>query len=148
MLIKERLDLSPELREIDQQIEDAELALRATIISTLEGNMTLLPSHVMKKTEERIERASRKNAALDLEHFQTMEGRLEFCDFRELQDTIVSKQLWTKFEPRFKSKGTLSIKFDQLAELRNSIRHSRGVSQMAQKEGEAAIIWFQQVLVK
>jgi hypothetical protein len=33
-----------------------------------------------------------------------------------------------------------------LAELRNGIRHSRAVSAVTQKEGEAAILWFEQLL--
>jgi hypothetical protein len=61
---------------------------------------------------------------------------------------MVSKQLWLQFEPRFISKGTLEVKFGQLAELRNSIRHSRTVTNIERMEGEAAILWFSQVLAK
>jgi hypothetical protein len=148
LLIKERLDLPPQLREIDEQIEQTELALRDTIIKTLEGDITLLPPHVIQKIEERIERESRKNAAIDIEKYKTLAGFLEYCDLRELQDTIVSKQLWTRFESQFASKGTLDVKFSQLAELRNSIRHSRSVSQVTRMEGEAAILWFKPILAK
>ena len=35
---------------------------------------------------------------------------------------------------------------NQLAELRNSIRHSRSVDEITEKEGEAAILWFKKVL--
>ena len=42
----------------------------------------------------------------------------------------------------------LITKFDQLAELRNGIRHSRDVSEVVRKEGEAAIVWFRQVFSK
>ena len=38
------------------------------------------------------------------------------------------------------------MKFDQLADLRNSLRHSRTVTDIARKEGEAAIIWYLEVL--
>jgi hypothetical protein len=34
----------------------------------------------------------------------------------------------------------------QLAELRNCIRHSRAVDDVTRKLGEAAILWFHQVL--
>ena len=72
--------------------------------------------------------------------------RVEYCDLRELQDTILSKMLWQGFEKRFANKETLSAKFGQLAELRNGIRHSRSVDEVTRKEGEAAILWFKQVL--
>lgn len=53
---------------------------------------------------------------------------------------------WLKFEARFGTKEALIAKFDQLAELRNCIRHSRTVSEIVKKEGEAAILWFKEVL--
>jgi hypothetical protein len=59
-----------------------------------------------------------------------------------------SKSLRPLFEPRFSTKESLVAKFDQLAELRNGIRHSRAVSEIVRKEGEAAILWFGQVLTK
>ena len=85
---------------------------------------------------------------MDAERYATLEGKLEYFDLRELQDTITSKALWTRFEPSFYNIETLVKKFDQLAELRNGIRHSRSVSEITHKEGEAAILWFQQVLSK
>jgi hypothetical protein len=60
----------------------------------------------------------------------------------------VSKALWPDFDRRFANKETLLAKFGQLAELRNGIRHSRTVDEITRKEGEAAILWFEQVLRK
>jgi hypothetical protein len=42
----------------------------------------------------------------------------------------------------------LIIRFNQLAELRNGIRHSRSVDEITRKEGEAAILWFNHVIGK
>jgi hypothetical protein len=148
LLIKERLDLAPQLRELDATTEEIELTLRRTIETALSGDISLLPQHVLQKVDERITRAAKKSAALDIESFRTLSGKLEYFDLRELQDTITSKALWVKFEPRFANKEELSRKFDQLAELRNSIRHSRAVSEIVRKEGEAAILWFRRVLKK
>jgi hypothetical protein len=50
------------------------------------------------------------------------------------------------FAPHFGSKEMLAMRFGQLAELRNGIRHSRSVDEMTQKDGEAALLWFEQVL--
>ena len=38
------------------------------------------------------------------------------------------------------------MKFGRLAEFRNGIRRSRSVDEVKRKEGEAAILWFKQVL--
>ena len=77
-----------------------------------------------------------------------MAGKLEYSDLRELENIIISKPHWPKFQERYQAKEPLIAKFNQLAELRNSIRHSRQVDDVARKEGEAAILWFEQVLNK
>jgi hypothetical protein len=101
---------------------------------------------VLQKIEERLQTAAKKNAALDLERYGTLLGKLEYADIRELQDTITNKLLWQRFEGRYANKETLFKRFGQLADLRNGIRHSRSVDEVTRKEGEAAILWFQQVL--
>ena len=146
LLIKERLDLAPHLRELDESIETIELGLRKSITKVLSGEYSKLPSHILQKVDERIQRAAKKNAALDLNGFDTLKGKLEYCDLRELQDIITGKALWPLFQDIFNSKESLIAKFGQFAELRNAIRHSRSVDEITRKEGEAAIIWFNKVL--
>lgn len=146
LLVKERLDLPPRLRELDAQIEAVELALRRTIAEALEDDPLRLPTQIQPKLEERIQAAARKNPAFDLEHYQTLTGRLEYCDLRELEATIVNKALWPLFQTRFASKEALATRFGQLAELRNGIRHSRRVDDVTRKDGEAALLWFRKVL--
>lgn len=148
LLIKERLDLPPQLRELDAATEQVELNLRKLVATTLSGDVSQIPQHVLQKVDERIAGAVKKNAALDAEQYQTLVGKLEYFDLREVQGTITSKALWQRFEPRFTNKEALNAKFEQLAELRNSIRHSRAVSEVARKEGEAALLWFKQVLAR
>jgi len=105
-----------------------------------------LPQHVLQKVNERISRALKKNAAMESEFYERLDGKLEYCDLRDIQDTITSKAHWEKFASRFQNKETLVAKFDQISELRNGIRHSRTVDEITQKEGEAAILWFEKVL--
>ena len=146
LLVKERLDLPPRLRKLDARIEVIELELRRLICRALEDNPTALPPHVREKVEERIHAAAKKNATLDLEDYRKLGAFIEYADLRELQDTIVAKALWHRFQERFTNKETLAAKFGQLAQLRNGIRHSRTVDEITQKEGEAAMLWFEQVL--
>ena len=148
LLIKERQDLPPQLRELDAEIEQVELSIRKTVLSTLNGDASLVPPHVIQGVEELISRATKKNVALNGDYYQTLAGKLEYFDLRELQATVTSRVLWPLFEPLFTNKEALIIKFDQLAELRNGIRHSRRVDDIIRKEGEAAILWFKQVLSK
>ena len=39
----------------------------------------------------------------------------------------------------------LNVRFAQLAELRNRLRHSRTVDDVTRKDGEAALLWFRHV---
>ena len=148
LLVKERLHLPQNLRELDEDLEKVELSLRKIVAAGLETGPAALPPHVLQKVDERLQRAAKKNAALDMDYYQSLEGKLEYCDLRELQNTILSKDVWSVFQARFSNKETLMSKFGQLVELRNGIRHSRTVDEVARKEGEAALIWFKQVLEK
>ena len=72
--------------------------------------------------------------------------RLESCDHRELQDILTARALWEGFEPRFGTKENLVGRFNQLAALRNAIRHSRTVDDVIRKDGELALLWFRRLL--
>lgn len=146
LLVKERLDLGPRLRELDAGVEEVELDLRRLIDKALGGNVADLPPHVRTRIDERVRAAVKKDPALDTDHYRTLGGRLEYADLRELQDTLTNRALAPEFESWFPNKEMLVQRFDQLAELRNGIRHSRTVGEVTRKEGEAALLWFQQVI--
>lgn len=148
LLVKERLDLPPQLRELDEEIERVELGLRSIIVEALDNDPKQLPPGVVQQLDKRLQPAVKRNAALDADYYQTLPGKLEYCDLRELEGAITNRALWSRFEPRFAQKEVLIAKFSQLAELRNSIRHSRTVNEICRKEGEAAILWFGEVLGK
>lgn len=124
------------------------MSLRRAVVEALDGAPENLPSHVTQKVEERISSAAKKNPTLDVEYYKTLDGKLEYCDLREVQDIISNKSLWPLFQSRLANKEMLAARFSQLAELRNSIRHSRTVDEVTRKDGEAATLWFQQVLAQ
>lgn len=101
-----------------------------------------------QKVRDRVQSAERKNPAFDTERYETLAGKLEYADLRELQDIMVGKATWPCFQQRFASKEMLATRFNQLAELRNGIRHSRTVDDVTRKDGEAAVLWFSQALTK
>lgn len=146
LLIKERLDLIPLLRDLDEKIEQVELGLRKLIVTAMGNDLSAVPRQFLEKAEGRLQGAVRKNPSLDSEQLDTLAGKLEFSDLREVQNIITSKALWQNFESYFRNKEALNGKFNQLAELRNNIRHSRSVDDITRMEGEAAILWFEQVL--
>jgi len=136
------------IAQLDSRIEEVELQLREAIATALNGDAKLLPSHVITKIEERLRGLAKKDAAADLTRFGSLLAKLEFCDVRELQDTILNSAIWPHFRDRFVNQETLFGRFGKLADIRNAIRHSRPVDDIMEKDGEAAVLWFERVLSK
>jgi hypothetical protein len=141
LLVKERLDLSPSLRDLDRDIEAVELRLRALIVTGIDQQGVPMPEHIAAKVRDRIQKDRRKGLLPVTDGGEPTATQVQYFDLRELEDLIVSKSAWPTFEPRFKGKEQLISRFAQLSELRNAIRHTRSVSQIVQKDGEAALLW-------
>lgn len=148
LLVKERLDLSLRLRELDGHVEGIDLALRSLVCKALDGDATRLPTHLLQKIDPRLQQALKRNVGLDPRRYEMLEGKLEYADLRELQDVMTNRNLEKLFQSRFPSKEMLVRRFDQLSELRNGIRHSRTVDDVTRKEGEAAVQWFKKALAE
>ena len=143
LLVKGRSDLSLPLQELDGRVERVELTLRLRVAELLNHDVQRLPSNIREVIERRIIAARKRNPAGDVGN---LADKLEFSDIRDIQDIVTNKGLWSTFESTFVNKQILVNRFQQLTELRNSIRHSRTVGAITQKEGEAAILWFEQLL--
>ena len=122
------------------------LVCERLVSERLGGQSDHVPQHVIQKVRERIESASRKQPALAHRERWDLPSQLQYFDLRELQDTIVSKPLWPLFAECFASKESLAMRFGQLAELRNAIRHSREITAVMRNDGEAAIGWFRDAI--
>lgn len=139
-------EIDPYRARLDARVESVELGLRELLHTRLEGDIALLPAHVAQKVADRVSGARRKLPEGSAEHLSGLAGQLEFFDLRELQDVIMAKTTWPRFEPVFRTKDALAVRFGQLAELRNAIRHSRSMSDVTVKDGEAALLWFDERL--
>lgn len=136
----------PELTRLNDAVSRVELALRAFIEDTLDGDTELLPQHLTVKAKQRIDTALKRDATKKPEDYEPMAKLLEFFDLRELEGVIVSKGCWQRFQDKFRSKQTFQKRLDQLAELRNPLRHDRTLDEVTKREGEAAILWFEKLL--
>jgi hypothetical protein len=138
--------IEPHRARLDARVEAIELRLRRLLDDRLKGDTSLVPQHVAQKVTERVDAARRKQPGDGAVDLSTLVGWLEFFDLREIQDVITSKQLWPEFADMFGVKDMLNTRFGQIAELRNTIRHSRSLSDITVKDGEAALLWFGAVL--
>jgi hypothetical protein len=138
--------IDPQLARLNAKLEKVELALRELIVARLENDESRVPDHVKQRVSPRIESAARKNPGHPVTANGALRAQLEYFDLRELQELIVGKTTWAFFEPVFATKESLDVRFSQIAELRNAIRHSRAFTDVITKDGEAAILWFEQAL--
>ena len=146
LLINERIDLDPSLKELDIAIEKIELSLRKLIVDTLGEDTQKIPQDIREKAEERIQRELKKDHSKNPDDYKLTSRYLEYFDLSECMNTITNKALWPDFQTIIGNKETFLLRFAKLAEIRNMIRHSRIVDDVAKKEGEAAIIWFTKIL--
>ena len=84
---------------------------------------------------------AKKHPGKQEEDFSSFSTWISFFDLSEYVDTVISKQNWEAFQHRFNSKEELQSRMRHLGNLRNSIRHSREVSDIVKMDGEAAILW-------
>ena len=131
-------ELGADLQKLDKEVEGIELRIRELIAET---DVEIKP-HVSEKIKQRVKVGARNDPSLKDYSSVNLHKKLSFCDWRELEEIIVSKENWDKFANRFQSKASLSTRFNQIAGLRNAIRHSREVDLPTLKDGQAAIHWF------
>jgi hypothetical protein len=138
--------LDPQRAKLNAKIEAVELKLRQLILARLGGDAHALPDHIAVKALERLEVAARKDPTRRIDSPPTLVEQLQYFDLRDLQELLTAKTTWQRFEPVFRNKDMLNMRFMQLAELRNAIRHSREVTGVMIKDGEAALLWFEETL--
>ena len=125
-------------------------AIRELLVSVLGDEIynykDQIPQHIQDNVQRRISLDLKKKPSANQEDYLSFTKRIEFFDLNEYQETIISKINWEKFSKIFIDKNGLSIRFSQLSNLRNGIRHSRSISEIEQLDGEVAIKWFKTVM--
>lgn len=140
------------IETLNQRIEQIELSMRDKISEILEAKALenaleeFLPSHLQGNVNDRIKKWLKDNPGEPRDQFSTLRRVLDFFDLQEYNDIISNKDNWRIFEDYFDTKEKLQQRFNQLAGLRNTIRHSRDLTEATIKDGEAAIAWFGSIL--
>lgn len=130
-------------------MEKVELSLRDMIINKVgidskEDVKEKLPPNIYDKVNQKINRERKRNLSVVEENINKGDFWIQFTDLQELQQVITSKQYWQEFEGNFGSKDKLTNEFNDMANLRNAIRHSREADQITKMKGEASILWLKQ----
>jgi len=149
-LLENHIELPEHLKLIDAKIEKVELAFRDLLVTSFGDNKeeysAHIPPHIVDKVNRRVASEVKKHPRKQEEDFSSFSTWITFFDLSEYVDTVISKQNWEAFQHRFNSKEELQLRMRHLGNLRNSIRHSRAVSDIAKMDGEAAILWLKTAL--
>ena len=133
----------------NKALDEIESLLRTLIDTTLlekVGNdywSSAIPSDIKTKVQDKIAEYLRKNPSktwLDL----TTSDHLSFCDIMEYSNIILKN--WQFFGEIFRSKFETEKRFVAFKDFRNAVKHNRDIDQVLQRDGEAALEWFSQVL--
>ena len=137
------LEVDPQLAKLDARVEAVELRLRELIADRLDDDSSGVPQHIAVRVDERIAAIAGKHPGGSPDGNNELADRLQYFDLRDLQNVICAKTLWDRFAQTFGTKEQLNVRFDQIAELRNMIRHSRATNAVTVKDGEAGLLWFE-----
>ncbi len=97
-----------------------------------------IPQDIQNLVRERVLDAIKKEP-YQKEVYEDAFRKIEFCDIMDYSKIIIKN--WNLFEDIFVSKEKVDKYFKNLKDYRNSIKHSRRLSELEKKEGEIAVQW-------
>jgi hypothetical protein len=129
-------------------IDEIEVKLRRVVHDVLLQHLgenywkQAVPGDLQDKIKERISEGNRSRIVTRIDDPLI---RLQYSDIMDLQK-IIDKN-WDLFKDRFDSREDLKSHFLALKNYRNPLGHARDIDIVAQKRGEAAIVWFRRILI-
>lgn len=150
-IIVDSVELPEDLEKLNKAIEEIELCLRGLIVDTLnlESRNDIkeqIPPNIYDKFTQKLSRERKRNPSLVNDNIENAAYWMQFSDLQELLQIINSKIHWSEFELMFGTKDKLTTEFNDMANLRNALRHSRDVDTIVRMKGEASILWLKQQL--
>ncbi len=102
-----------------------------------------IPSNITSKVENKTKEFLKKNPS-KTEFDISLTEKLAFCDIMDYSNIVLKN--WEYFEDIFRSKFEIEKRFIALKDFRNAVKHNRDINLILQKDGEAALEWFSQLL--
>lgn len=133
----------------NKAIDDIELKLRLLINNKLTEKVgrdywdKVIPQDITSKVKIKIAEYLRKNPYL-IEQQLTSYDRLCQCDTMDYSNIVLKN--WEHFEQFFGSKYETEKRFITLKDFRNAVKHVKEINFILQREAEAALEWFSQIL--
>ena len=143
---------TPREDERQRAIEDLEHRIRDCIDRILLDHAgprywkSHIPQAVRENADKRIESEIARSPELTPATFQDTRRRLDYCNVMDYATVIENGGNWSAFAGVFRKKDDLRRYLSGFSEYRNAVMHSREMTELVEKNGEAALIWFANVL--
>ncbi len=102
-----------------------------------------IPADIKEVVDKKIQDEARRHP-YKLEEFLRDDVRITFLDIMDYLKIINAN--WNLFESFFGNKNVLEEHFKALKYFRNPVKHSRDLSIVDKKRGEASVLWFEEIL--
>ncbi len=102
-----------------------------------------VPSDIQNVVDKKIQDDLRRHP-YKLEEYMRDEVRITFLDLMDYEKIILTN--WELFGRYFGSKGQVEQHFRAFKNYRNSIKHNRDLNEVDKRNGEAAILWLENIL--
>jgi hypothetical protein len=143
---------TPKEGERQLVIKDLENRIRDLINSTLHSRQgedywkQCVPFEVRTNAEKRIGEALARFPDLKKEEFRSHRRKLDYCNVMDYFTIMSNSANWPLFQAVFRKRPDLERYMSGLNEYRNAVMHSREMTELVEKNGEASLIWFETVL--
>ena len=99
-------------------------------------------SDIRRRIKQHVDQHPREK----MDDYKLLKNAIEFTDIEHLKLVILKESNWEYFESIFKSKDATEKYFNQLSQIRHTLKHSRKMTELVKLEGMASIEWFSQVI--
>jgi len=107
---------------------------------------TNIPPDVREEAKKRIGAVPGRLAGGKAEEVLSARTRLDFCNVMDYVKIVENGANWGYFEKTFHRKQDLRAHMENFNNYRNAVMHNRQMTELAQRSGEAAILWLRMIL--
>jgi hypothetical protein len=144
--------LKSEIKLVEEEVDVIEQKLRAVFVNTLEtasGNKNyqdIITGKPKNDLRRRIKQHVDLHPKESIGDYDLLEDAIDFADIEHIKLIILKDTNWQYFESIFKTKAATEKYFNQLSQLRHTLKHSRKMTELVKLEGMASLEWFNQVV--
>ena len=131
--------------QLNRRVDNIEIKLRQLIKSRM---MSHDPSFWGKVTNPNLKGNVEERIKLKLSNNPMIkESEIDVFDFFTILNyKALISEFWVVFEAIFRSKNDVKEKFEDLTELRNTLKHNQKLTPYEVKKGEVILMWFEETL--